>query len=244
MWLLPFFVLNRRRERSQSRFFSQEFLLSPRCLMWKGNSWLDPGISFSLRLSLSRGQIWGSCGEADARVPELRDPKMQLVMLHNLCQAVCTEQMPNIPSQTLKTTERWTREHPMKLSGKNIGQTGGKYFFTQHIIKLWTPNPIVEVPVAGCAGAQADRAPAGISRAPGGQDLAGETSNGWTVPGRRAGVRGELQNPLDWTWTHQFMCRSRRLFCFFHSPGPRIGWNRRKLAWGVPAMASGQFPSQ
>lgn len=61
MWLLLFVALNSRNERSHSKFFRKEFLLSPR----KGK--LDPGAHFA-RFSLPHGHIWHSCGEA---MPEL-----------------------------------------------------------------------------------------------------------------------------------------------------------------------------
>lgn len=54
MWLLPFFVLNGRSDRSPSTFFRKEFLLSPG--KRKEAGWI------SARLSLPGGQMWTAVG--------------------------------------------------------------------------------------------------------------------------------------------------------------------------------------
>lgn len=183
-----FFCIKSQKWKISFQILQKRIPSLPKMPQVKGEKLAAPLDFIFVRLSLSLtwadlGQLWeGRCQSSWAKTS-----KMQLVTLHNLCQAVCTQQKPHSSAQTPQTTEGWSREHPMKLSGKKYWTNGGKYFFTQHVIELWTLDWIVEVPVAGCAGAQADPAPAGVSRAPGGWELAGGTSKGWAVPGRKAG---------------------------------------------------------
>lgn len=139
----------------------------------KGKQLAGPWDFIFARLSLSRGQIWDSCGKADARVPGLRGPKCSwsrsTTSAKQFAQSKCLTSLPKCWRQLKDGLGNIQWNYQAK-----DWTDGGKYFFTQHIIKLWTPNSIVEVPVAGCAGVQADPAPAGVSRAPG----------GW-APGRR-----------------------------------------------------------